>query len=148
MKLLYSLAIMGCAFCLAGCGPDLSHLPATVTAEGTVTLDGAPVEGATVSFIAEQGNYHATATTDASGHFSLDAFKEKPGAVPGSYRVEINKTLVEAIGSGGGGDEGGIGETNVQFGLPKKYAAMATSGLSHTIPEQGDSAITFELKSK
>lgn len=130
-----------CLFAV-GCGPDLSHLPKTVRAEGKVTLDGQPVSSATVNFIAEQGNYHASALTDANGVFKLNAFKEKPGAVPGAYRVEINKTVST---SGEGGDAGLV---KVEYGLPKKYASMGTSGLSKTIPDQDSSDINFDLKSK
>ena len=35
--------------CFVGC-PQVSDRPATVTVTGTVTLDGAPVAGATVAF--------------------------------------------------------------------------------------------------
>jgi hypothetical protein len=131
---------------LAGCGPDVSHLPATVPAEGTVTLDGAPVENAAVSFIADSGNYHATALTDATGKFRLRAFQEKEGAVPGSYKVEVNKTVV--TGGGDAGTEGEGGPVNVQFGLPEKYATIGTSGLTSTIPESGATDLKIELQSK
>jgi hypothetical protein len=130
--------------CLAvsGCGPNISHLPKTVKAEGTVTLDGQPVPGATLTFIAEQGNYHASAVTVADGTFKLNAFKEKTGAVPGKYHVEINKTVAKA------GEGGESGLVNVQYGLPKKYASMGTSGLTHTIPDKDTTDIKFELSSK
>ena len=129
----------------AGCGPDLSHLPKTVTAEGTVTLDGKPIENATVVAIADQAEYSARGVTDATGKYSLQAFEEKKGAVPGSYRVQVNKTVLTE--SGGGEDENSIGSVNVQYGLPKKYAAVSTSGLTLVIPDQDKSDLNFELKS-
>lgn len=136
-------------FCLlglvlaVGCQKSNSNLPATVKAEGVVTLDGKPVEGASVTFIADQGNYHAKAITDASGKFRLRAFDEKEGAVPGSYKVQVNKTVVS--NSGGGDSEASV---NVQYGLPAKYSTMAESGLTSTIPEAGTTDIKLELVSK
>ena len=130
---------------LLGCGKT-DNLPATVPASGVVTLDGAPVEGAAVTFIADTGNYHATAISDASGNFKLKAFPEKDGAVPGSYKVEVNKTVIA-----GGGEAGAGGESkpmNVQFGVPKKYATITTSGLKQTIPESGTTDLKLELVSK
>src|SRR5688572_7135503 len=97
MKLASTLSVV-ILLAVVGCGPDTSHLPATVPAEGIVTLDGQPVENATVMFIADTGNHHATANTDAQGKFRLSAFKEKEGAVPGTYKVEVNKTIVSGAG--------------------------------------------------
>ena len=147
MKHVLLAFVSGMTILLAGCGPDISNLPKTVTAKGVVLIDGQPVENATVTFIADTGNYHATANTDASGRFALKAFPQKEGAVSGSYKVEINKTIVS-----GGGDttrtDGEGGPVTVKFGLPKKYATFGTSGLKNTIPEGGTSDIKFELTSK
>ncbi len=131
---------------MVGCGPDLSHLPATVPARGVVTLDGTPVENATITFIADSGTYHATAVSDSSGGFTLKAFPEKDGAVPGSYKVEVNKAVVE--GGGDAGTDGEIKGLTVKFGVPQKYATIGTSGLTTTIPEGGKTDIKIELKSK
>lgn len=141
-----NVVLAGLMIMFAGCGPDLSHLPKTVVAEGTVTIDGVPVELATVVFIAEQGEYSARGITDAEGKFSMQAFDQKPGAVPGAYRVQINKTVLQE--SGGGEDLDSIGTVNVSYGLPKRYAAISTSGLKATIPDQDTTDIKFELTSK
>ena len=127
---------------LIGCGPA-SNLPKTVPAEGIVTLDGQPVGDVTIIFIAETGSYNATAVTKADGKFSLKAFPEKSGAVPGSYKVEMTKTIVEAASPKK--DEPNV---NLKFGLPKKYANIATSGLSGKIGENGEKDIKFELVTK
>ena len=95
-------------------------------------------------FIADQGTYHAKAITEKSGKFSLRAFDEKEGAVPGSYKVQVNKTIVSG-GTGGGDSEASV---NVQYGLPVKYSTTAGSGLTSTIPESGTSDIKLELVSK
>ena len=135
------LAIL-CLFQFTGCesGPSL---PPTVPAEGVVTLDGTPVADATIVFIADVGTYNATGITGQDGKFAMKAFDEKSGVVAGSYKVEINKTVIETAG-------GNEGESNVsiKYGLPKKYATFSTSGLTMTIGESGDKAIKFDLKSK
>lgn len=123
-----------------GCKSD--NLPKTVPAEGIVTLDGNAVEGATVIFIANQGTYNATGTSDKAGKFEMNAFDTKPGAVPGSYKVEISKTVMET------GKETGETQVNLKFGLPKKYSTFTTSGLTQTVDEQGNKDIKFELHSK
>ncbi|MCA9194163.1 MAG: carboxypeptidase regulatory-like domain-containing protein [Planctomycetales bacterium] len=146
IKTSWLLCAAGLLGFMVGCGPDLSHLPKTVKAEGTVTLDGIPVDQATVVFIAQQGQYSARAITDASGKFTLQAFDEKPGAVPGDYKIQVNKTVLNE--SGGGSDPGAGGTVQVSYGLPKRYAAISTSGLKYTIPDQDTSDILLELKSK
>ncbi len=131
------------ALLLVGCdsGPKL---PATVPAEGTVTLDGAPVSDVTVVFIAEQGTYNATGVTNKEGKFAMKAFDAKSGAVPGSYKVELSKTVVETKGAGGGGES----NVNLKFGLPQKFGNFKTSGLTVQLSEGGKKDIAFDLKSK
>jgi hypothetical protein len=126
---------------VSGCGPRIKR-PKTVQADGVVLLDGTPIEDATITFIADSGNYHATATTDKDGKFSLRAFPEKTGAVPGSYKVEVNKTIVTGNGTSTG-DEPAV--LNVAFGLPQKYASMVTSGLTGIVPEAGTKDLKLEL---
>ncbi len=139
------LCLVLCASFL-GCGEDLD-LPPTVPAEGIVTLDGTPVADATVVFIAEQGTYNASAVTDSEGKFEMQAFPQKAGAVVGSYKVELNKSIVEPAKAPRKGDEGG-GDVNMKFGLPRKYSLFSTSGITYKVPEGGDKDIKFELKSK
>jgi hypothetical protein len=139
---LLSLCGLACALAFAGCnsGPQL---PPTVPAEGIVTLDGTPVSDATVSFIADVGTYNATAVTGKDGKFAMKAFEEKNGVVVGSYKVEINKTVIETLGVNSG-------ETSVsiKYGVPKKYTTFGTSGLTIAIEKSGNKEIKFELKSK
>jgi hypothetical protein len=138
-RFFFALSLL-CLVATLGC-PAANNLPATVTAEGVVTLDGQPVENATVVCISETTTYSAAGVTDKNGKFSLKSFEEKPGAVPGDYRIEITKTVVE-----GKGEKSGEAVVNIQHGLPKKYSTFSTSGLSLTIPDKGDSNIKFDLK--
>jgi len=112
-------------------------LPATVPASGVVTLDGVPVAQASVVFVADVGTYHATGVTDATGNFKLQAFPDREGALPGWYKVQVSKTVVDRSGGG----------VNVQFGLPEAYSTAATSGLISTIPQGGTTTLKIELTS-
>lgn len=125
----------------AGCEND--KLPKTVPAEGVVTLDGATVSDATVLLIADVGDINASAVSDKNGKFLLNAFPEKSGAVPGSYKVSISKTINEAAS-----EKTGETMVNLKYGLPQKYSLYTTSGLTYTLGEKGDKNIKFDLQSK
>lgn len=124
-----------------GCEND--KLPKTVPAEGVVTLDGATVSDATVLLIADVGDINASAVSDKNGKFLLNAFPEKSGAVPGSYKVSISKTINEAAS-----EKTGETMVNLKYGLPQKYSLYTTSGLTYTLGEKGDKNIKFDLQSK
>jgi len=73
--------------CIAGCGSTNS-----VPVEGTVTLQGKPLEGATVMFTSTRGSGPGpfVAKTDESGRFTLGP-RDRPGngAEVGEYSVVI-----------------------------------------------------------
>jgi hypothetical protein len=73
--------------CIAGCGSASS-----VPVEGTITLQGKPLEGATVMFTSTRGNGPGpfVAKTDESGRFALGP-RDRPGdgAEAGEYSVVI-----------------------------------------------------------
>ena len=101
------------------------------------------VADATIVFIAEQGSYNATGISDKDGKFVMKAFDTKPGVVKGSYKVELNKTIVDSKNG-----KGGEAEVNLKYGLPKKYATFTTSGLTISVTEAGNKDLKYELKSK
>lgn len=123
----------------AGCG---SGNPSTVPVKGTVTLNGNPVDGASVTFVPEAGGRPATGTTDASGQFTLTTFETGDGAPEGKYKVGVNKTSaavnVEA-GAGGAAPPGvqlsgppgsGGPPPRPKSELPEKYGNAEKSGLT------------------
>ena len=78
---------------LGGFGCSSRDRPLKV--EGVVTLDGAPVEGAIVSFLPQEGpGRFAQATTAKNGSFRLTTYKQDDGALPGDYKVTV--TLIPA----------------------------------------------------
>jgi len=71
-------------------------LPPLASVQGTVTLDGQPLEGAIVTFHpvdAKPGSKLAasTARTDEAGHYTLYYLSDVPGAVIGKHRVAVDK---------------------------------------------------------
>ena len=138
----YFACVAFCFVTMSGCnfGPDL---PPTYPVEGSISLDGEMVADATVVFIADQGSYNATGVSDKNGKFVMKAFDTKPGVVAGSYKVELNKTIVSSKEG-----KGGEADVNLQYGLPKKYSQFNTSGLTITVTEAGNKDLKYELKSK
>lgn len=128
------LVSVSCVAALAGCGREG---PETADVTGTVTLDGTPVEGAIVGFQPAQG-IPATATTDASGRFSLKA-------VVGQNAVTVIKS--ETIGGAAPQDsEATAGDVETRSLLPIKYSTTQGSGLSFDV-QPGMAPVTIDLKS-
>jgi hypothetical protein len=103
-----ALILVVAATSSAGCGSKIQVVPVT----GVVTFNGNPVKKAEVCFIREGNAPHgdpappAIAVTDAEGAFSLTT-GELSGAVPGHYRVTVQKTNFEDL--------------NIPDPLPKPY---------------------------
>src|SRR5262245_16925122 len=77
-------------FCCVAIGCQRSSRPETATVSGIVTLDGAPLPGATVVFIPQQsGEKSSRAITDSAGHFDLTYLRDVKGAVLGKHEVRI-----------------------------------------------------------
>lgn len=160
---------------LAGCGSDpfVENRPEVVPVTGVVTLGGAPVEGATVTFVNTTGmapgeqvtGRSSVGRTDQSGRFELTTFESGDGAVPGEYTVTVTKYEVQVTGGGGTTtdvtEEGGSleGESYTAPGeddsanddtatnlLPEKYASAKSSGLTVTVKADGENDIPISLE--
>jgi hypothetical protein len=131
----------------AGCGPSLPEgakptKPVTVT----VTYKGAPLEGATITFINAEAP--AYGRTDASGVAKMKTYVEGDGAIFGSHKVTINKSETT------GGDQAPLESpeynpdapsariTNL---IPVKYSSPATSGLTFEVSDSSPAEVKFDL---
>lgn len=98
-RLPFAITLACCLPALTGCGG-----PKLVPVNGTVTIDGKPVDGATVTFVSDDGKHSFSGSTDASGNYSLQE-GEKTGAYPGSYKVIViknpHKATAEALDPAG-----------------------------------------------
>jgi hypothetical protein len=155
-------ALFGAVLCMVASLPGCSNedewtrqQPATVVADGVVTLDGKPVDGASIILSPIEPSQHAaSALTDSNGRFSLAAFPNKPGAVPGNYKVRVAKTIEVAAepikvdlgedAAHAATDEPGESVTwkNV---LPEKYSNPETSEIFVEVPADGVSDLKIEL---
>lgn len=126
--------------------------------EGTVTLDGKAVEGATVSFLPENGKGESpSGFTDSSGRFSLKT-GGKTGAPPGNYKVTVTKTAALQGGAEGmkpgspeyqkmmekGMAKGPAGAPKSE--LPDVYSNASKTPLKATVPPP--EPIKLDLSSK
>jgi hypothetical protein len=154
----YLIASSLLLFSLAGCGAVDDNLPRTVNASGVVYCDGEPLEGAVIVIMQDSGQYFARGATDSRGRFSLDAYESKKGAVPGTYKmtvsktVEVDKATPVKVSAALQDDaqhaaEGDPGRANVSWvnDLPSKYSSPVTSGLQVTIPDDGTKDLKIEL---
>ena len=87
-RVLYSGFFVFTSIGALGCGG-----PALVPVEGTITLDGKPLAGATIAMElsgGEKGMRLFAAETDAGGSFVIKPFEStRVGALPGEYRIMI-----------------------------------------------------------
>ncbi|QDV27149.1 carboxypeptidase-like regulatory domain-containing protein [Aureliella helgolandensis] len=155
---------------LVGCGDSL---PKTEPVTGMVTLDGAPVPMAMVTFLPDdQANgTPATAQTDAEGNFSLTTFNSGDGALAGTYQITVAKYSESDTPAASAEtspapqlteeEESKLREAQYSAAdakmanrpirtknlIPKKYASKTTSGLTHTVVA-GSNEVPLELSSK
>jgi hypothetical protein len=90
MTKVYAAAFAALAALAGGCGDSG---PALVPVTGTVTLNGKPFEGATVSWIPDPSNKNALPGEDVtgpSGNYKAISMG-RSGLVPGKYKVVISK---------------------------------------------------------
>ena len=135
------LATAATALFLIGCRPSEFQY-----VEGVITLDGVPVEGASVTFRPrEKGGMMAAGMSDAGGRYRLNPLRGKEGAgvLAGEYDVSIIKTQEPDDGVARGSREG-----RIEYVTPPGYADTATSGLTATIkPGRNTGAsVSFDLK--
>ena len=132
-----------------GCG---GHYLKTEPVQGTVTLDGVPLDGASLMFTPKDGSGNASyGFTDAEGKYKLQTLQGLPdaGTTSGDYTVAITKSVADpgkktvTVDADGNSIES---EVHVQI-LPAVYAEYNKSILSALVVE-GSNEFNFDLKSK
>ena len=131
--LLWGTTLLTLAVCLTGCGQQ--------TIEGTVTLDGQPLEEGYIAFLPQKDTEGPGAGTKIEdGQFIVESPDEP---LEGTYRVEIT-----AKGKTGRKTVDGSGQRREAEGqiLPKHYNTEST--LEAEIKLKDENELTFELTSK
>ena len=134
---------------LIGCGGR-----GTTPVRGVITLEGTPVAGATVLFMpdGQDGCRPASGFTSSDGTFRLTTFKPNDGALPGNYRVLIQKT--EGAKNRSAAEQSAMERARARIEerslqkqrkpiLPEAYAKFDTTPLRCSVPVTG--AVPFEL---
>ncbi len=136
------------ALCMVGCSGGPAG-PKTVPVSGTVTLDGSPLAGATVTFSPVSGGKAAAGTTDQAGKFELITPGGGAGAVPGSYKVTVTKVegseAADAPEDAAPIDEGE--QVEVRLLVPEKYTKVDTTDLTVEVKE-GMGPVNLALSSQ
>jgi hypothetical protein len=123
-------------FATAICGGCRQEGPDVAPVSGMVTLDGEPLEGATVLFQPASGR-PSRGTTDNRGHYELSYTQDRAGAVVGPHTVHI--TTAETITQ----DDGTMTATPER--VPERY--NRSSELTVEVPAGGTDSADFQLES-
>lgn len=134
-----TVVALAAVVCCAGCG---GSAPGHVSVEGTVTLDGAPLEGVQVLFdqpeLRPNENIGYSGRTDAEGRYVLRGLgADGAGMPPGDYRVMLTTSEI-------------VDRTRDDSPMTPERIPRAYRGgkLTFTVPEDGTDQANFELKSK
>ena len=152
---LFALSLASIFVVFTGC-QKAQGLKGLVKVKGTVTLDGSPLSGASVTFVPLSVSDElrgASGTSDDSGNFEMTTLNKADGVMPGEYRVTVVKR--EATGKVPTPEEmqeaslKGI-SLNIQYKsvIPDKYGSSSTSGLSAKIEPNQKDPVKFELTSR
>lgn len=135
---------------LSGCGEKNPY--DTIKASGKVTVDGAPMQGITVTFTSESGDGQiAFGSTDAQGKFVLSTpgAPHGSGALAGTYIPTFSKTETESQPPAATPEEQAQREPpKTIYLIPKEYENPKTCGINPVTVAKGQKNVfEFELKS-
>ncbi len=130
-----------------GCG---NKKMATNMVTGIVTLDGAPLADATVTFSPVAEGMLAVGRTDNAGQFTLQTQLGGvgKGTTEGEYAITVSKISAEPTGKTYTNESGEtVDAVEDKQHVPAIYTKAKTSPLKHTIVK-GKNTVTLDLSSK
>jgi len=134
-----------------GCGDGR---PSLKEAQGTVMLDGKPLQGADVSLLpvaGDKSDYRRPSfgQTDAQGQFKVGTYGSKDGIPAGRYQVGVKKwEVVGDLPKNYDPDQPELTPVKYKWLTPKKYSVPQTSGLEVEISSNGMTPDKIELVSE
>ena len=154
---LAALFVSGCSGGADVEGNRLDVYPIT----GKITMNGAPVADAAVSFSPKGAQPPAIGRTDANGVYTLRTYEPGDGAAAGEFVVLVSKQEVSAAPNPGLGhdpnnpsafDSSVVTQQHAaqqqasKSLLPEKYSAIDQSDLTATVSADGPREFNFDLK--
>ncbi|WP_425618530.1 carboxypeptidase-like regulatory domain-containing protein [Anatilimnocola sp. NA78] len=143
----FALLALSLSVGLTGCGgPNLSENLVPVT--GTVTMDGKPLAGASVTFVAigTTPGMGGVGTVDESGKFEVSHFRAGKGLDPGEYKVVISKRVM-SNGSPIPAGTLSIADLSTRDIVPPRYSDYNKTTLALAV-SAGGQPLTFALTSR
>lgn len=138
------LLLAACLF--MGCSDGNSDHPATYPTSVEITMDGEPVEGASVTLdsVDPENDYSPYGKTNSNGVAELSTFDAGDGVVPGEYHVAVRK--IEAITEPDPSEEDpdGVRVVEERRIVPQKYEVF-DNGLKITVTESGPNDFEFDV---
>lgn len=153
---MYGLLARGAALTLVvsfvGCGGSAPKGPPTAPVSGKIMFNGAPLDGATVSFITDE--FTSVGKTGPDGSYNLPT-----GAAIGTNKVTVSLIFGEGMNPDEGMDEGqfeamnigneGPGKKKEAVGqqIPPEFSDPTKTSLQFPVSEGGTDSANFDLKS-
>lgn len=153
--LLLACSLTGCMDAGAG-GATARQKTYKVT--GKVTMSGAPVANAIVTFSPSAQQPAATGRTDTEGKFTLTTYDSGDGAAAGDYTALVTKEGASTLSPTAPGHdptgtkpaEVGMHDAQKPAGptglLPSKYSSATSSDLKVTVKTDGANEVALDLK--
>lgn len=142
--------VVGCLAVAFGCGPSGPSLAPTT---GTITFDGKPVAGATVTFVPDAGP-PGTAVTNDQGGYAIQTVG-RDGAVIGRCMISVTKIDPSSVVMPVNPTPEDMREaamanrnksTKPKSEIPEKYGTVVGSGLTATVTSDANSNVfDFDL---
>lgn len=133
-----NLCVLAAVIFLSGCSQSLPPKPKTSAVHGAVTLNGSPVHGGAVYFVASDpatGAIDGRAAISKDGAYTASSFVDQEGLVPGEYKVWIEQYNLGVHGK----------MDAAPTPIPAKYQSVETSDLKYTVKAE-DNTIDIALK--
>ncbi|MBI1311746.1 hypothetical protein GC176_10680 [bacterium] len=142
---------------IAGCGGSKAGRETTYEVSGKVTLAGAPLEGATVSFFPSEGQRSAMGLTDGEGQYVLTTYEYGDGAMPGKYKITIRKAIPKKPGTSNTHEAYASGQVDMSkmhkgeveaepSALPERYQNPDESGFQADVTAGGENHFDLPLE--
>lgn len=131
-----SAAVMLTVTCIIGCERQSRRLTIS-SVEGSVTLNGTPLQDGVVSMESPANGFAASAALDPDGRFMIETIPT------GSYLISVNPPELPPPGETLPPRPPTMGPIR---DIPRKYHVLKTSGLAVDVPAAGLSDLVLELE--